>query len=149
LRAYGLGSLFIVLAMAATWAFLARPSLVRFAVMAALMVASVQTLFHNAVLVGAICLGAWAVCAWHKARREAALVLAAGSLAAASLLPYLTNVVSALDSTAGWRTGFRPKFTLLDLRRAAGFPHERYVYVWALFALVAVGGGVGCLLRRA
>jgi hypothetical protein len=149
LRAYGLGSLLIVLAMAATWAFLAKSTPVRFACMTALMVASVQTLFHNAALVGAICCGAWAVCASRKARREAVLVLAAGAAAAVSLLPYLANVVSALDSTAGWRTGFRPKFTLLDLRSAIGFPHERYVCLWALFVLVAVGSGVGCLLRRA
>jgi hypothetical protein len=142
LRAYGLGSLLIVLAMAATWAFLAKPSRGRFAGMTALMVASVQTLFHNAVLVGAICLGAWAVCVCRKARREAVMILAASLVAAASLLPYLPNVVGALDPSAGWRTGFRPTFTWLDLRKAIGFPHERYVWLWGLFVLAAVAGGV-------
>ncbi len=147
LRAYGLGSLLIVLVMAAAWAFLAKPSMCRFACLTVLAVASVQTLFHNAVLVGAICLGACAVCARRKAWREAALVVAAGAVAAVSLMPYLTTFVSALDPSAGWRTGFRPKFTLLDLRVAVGFPLEQYPYLWALFVLLAIVGGAIAAFR--
>jgi len=149
LRAYGLGSLLIVLAMAAAWAFLATPSLWRFAIFTVSAVASVQALFHNAVLVGAICLGACAVCARRKAWRTAVLVIAAGAAAAASLTPYISTFVSAMDPSAGWRTGFRPKFTLFDLRVAIGFPLEHYAHLWALFAIVAVVGGVISLVRSA
>jgi hypothetical protein len=147
LRAYGLGSLLIVLVMAAAWRFLEKPSMCRFACLTILAVVSVQTLFHNAVLVAAICAGAWAVCLRRKAWREAGLILAAGAIAAVSLLPYVTTVVSALDPSAGWRTGFRASFTLLDLRVAVGFPLEQYTYLWALFVLVAVVGGVISVLR--
>jgi len=142
LRAYGLGSLLIVLAMAGMWAFLVKPTLGRATWVTALMVASVQTLFHNAVLVAALCLGGWVVCARRRAWRPAALILGAGLAAAASLLPYLGNFVSALEPSAGWRTGFRPWFTWLDLQKAIGFPSERYVWAWVLFALAALASGV-------
>jgi hypothetical protein len=148
LRAYGLGSCLIVLAMGATWRFLAKPSPARLACMTALMIASVQALFHNAVLVGALCAGAMAVCLVRKSYRELLLVLAAGVAAAASLLPYLSNFVSALNPAAGWSTGFRPWFTWLDLSRAAGFPRENYLWLWALFIVLSliVGGRAGARL---
>jgi hypothetical protein len=148
LRAYGLGSLLIVLAMAATGRFLARPSPARLACMAALMVASVQTLFHNAVLVGALCAGALVVCLLRKSYREALFVLGAGLAAAASLLPYLATVVSALNPAAGWSTKFRPGFAWLDLRRVAEFPRESYLWLWALLIVLSLifGASAGARL---
>jgi len=138
LRAYGLGSLLIVLAAGATWRFLAEASLGHFWWMAALMTASVQTLFPNAVLVGAICAGALAVCLSTRAYREALLVFAAGLIAAVSLLPYRLAIASALDPAAGWRTGFRPWFAWLDLRRATAFPRDAYLIFWALLIVLTV-----------
>lgn len=146
LRAYGLGSLLIVLTFGTAWWFSAKPSVGRFVCFTALAVAGVQTLFHNSVLIGAICVGASVVCARRKAWRGAALCLAAGLVAAVSLLPYLPNFVSALEPSAGWRTGFRPQFTWLDVRVATGFPLERYVFVWAVFVVGAILSGAVALL---
>ncbi len=64
LRAYGLGCVLIMLTAAAV-ALLRQPSWLRTGWLALLAILSVQALYHNAVLVGAICLGAWMVC-WRK-----------------------------------------------------------------------------------
>lgn len=138
LRAYGLGSLFIVLALGATGQWLAKPSLGTMISMTVLMIASVQSLFHNAVLVGALCAGALAVCLARRAVRSAALVFLAGFSAALSLVPYLSTIRGALDPSAGWRTGFRPFFTWLDLRQAIAFPRDTYLWVWAFLLLASL-----------
>lgn len=142
LRAYGLGSLLIVLTMGSTWRFLAEPGRRRMMWMTAMMIASVQTLFHNAVLVGAICLAGLALGVVRRAYREALCVCGGGLIAAASLLPYVSTFTSALNPVAGWRTGFRPLFAWLDLRQAVAFPSEIYLLVWALFVLGSLLIGV-------
>jgi hypothetical protein len=147
LRAYGLGSLLIVLAFAAMWHFLRQPTLLRGILFGGLAVLSVQTLFHNAVLVAAICIGAWAVCARRKAGRTAAVVLGAGVIAAVSLLPYLPNLVSARESAAALRTGLHPLTALPSLIGVVSFPLQSYVYVWALLVILTIASGCVSLRR--
>ncbi len=68
MRAHGLGSLLILLTVAAAGWFLKNPSWLRAAGWAVIAILSVQTLFQNAVFIAAICAGAWAVCVRRKTR---------------------------------------------------------------------------------
>ena len=138
LRAYGLGSLLIVFTLAAVWFFLRQTSWPRAGLVALLAILSVQTLFHNAVLIGAICLSAGVVCLRRKAWLAAGQSLLAGALAAISLLPYVSNFLSGKESTVVLRTGISwPRF-FGDLTIGLGFPWRPYVYVWGLLALVVL-----------
>jgi hypothetical protein len=88
-RAYGLGILCISIAFGALWQVATRPSLrnVLLATGAALL--SVQALYQNAFLLGAICLAAALVCARQGLWRRVALILGIGLCAALSLSLYL------------------------------------------------------------
>lgn len=88
IRAYGIGTLLITLALGAVWRVVAAPSArnVLLAVLAAVL--SVQALYQNAFLLLAICLGAAAVAARGRLWERAALVFGIGLSAALSLAPY-------------------------------------------------------------
>ena len=98
LRAYGLGSLIILLTTAAACFFLRNPTWSRAGWLAALAILSVQALYQNAILVAAICFGAWAVCARQKNGRAAVKIFFVAAISAASLLPYW----SRMDSSPSW-----------------------------------------------
>ena len=70
-RAYGLGSLLIVLLAGVMWWFLQSPTWPRTGVLLAVAVLAVQSLFQNAVLFAAIGGGAWVVC-WRRKNFTAA-----------------------------------------------------------------------------
>ena len=55
--------------------------------MAVTAILSVQTLYQNTVIFGAICFGAWIIC-WNQKNLKAAVkIFAAAVIAAMSLLP--------------------------------------------------------------
>jgi hypothetical protein len=144
LRAHGLGSLLILAtAISAGW-FLKKPSWRRAGVWALLAVLSVQTLFHNALFVAAVCAGAWAVCFRRKDFAAALKVLLVGLAAASSLLPYWSNFV-ALNSGAGsLRTGIEPGRVLAMFDTAFGYPmnQSRWLWLFLLLVLLVCGSGV-------
>jgi hypothetical protein len=147
LRAYGLGSLLIVLTAAGAVAFLRRPSWGRAGGLALLAMLSVQSLFHNAILVGAICLGAWAVC-WRQKNRTAALqIFLAGLAAAVSLLPYVSSLLAGRESAAVIRTGLKPWRFIAAFQDSLGFPLGGFIYVWAALALTAIVLAAATLCR--
>ena len=137
LRAYGLGSLTILLMTAAACLFLRNPTWRRAGWLAALAILSAQALYQNAILVAAICFGAWAVCARQKNGRAAVKILAVAAISAASLLPYWSRIVSMPDAAAALRTGFDPGLVKINLDNAMGFPMAQYLWVWG-FLVVAV-----------
>jgi hypothetical protein len=138
LRGYGLGSALIVFAAAGAWAFLKNPTWLRAGIFAALAVLSVQALYQNAVLIGAICVGAFAV-SWQRKTFSAALkIFLAGLLAAVSLLPYLPNLLAVPENAAGLRTGFQPDMIAQNLSLALGFPLSLYVFAWALLVVLVI-----------
>jgi hypothetical protein len=149
IRAYGLGGMLIVSTLAAAGMFLKKTSWARAGLVAALAVLSVQALYHNAILVGAICLGAVAVCARRKARLAVMQVLMAGFLAAISLLPYAPGLVLGRESSIVLRTGIVWLRLLADLINALDFPWRHFVFVWGLLALVIVAGAGAALRRKA
>jgi hypothetical protein len=136
LRAYGLGSLLIVLTTFCGAFFLLKPSWQRAAWFTFAAVLSVQTLYHNAILVGAICLGAILVCERRKDWQAAIKVLTAGALAAISLLPYLPNLISIRDASVTLRTGLSRARLTEGFGDCFGFPLGQYTYFWILLAAI-------------
>jgi len=92
IRAYGLGSLLMASAVAVACLHLQHPTWRRAAWLAISFTLSVQALYHNAVLVAAVCVGGWAVCRRRKTWLPAWQILGAGIIAALSLLPYVPLV---------------------------------------------------------
>jgi hypothetical protein len=138
LRAYGLGSLLAAVLTATAFVFLQRPSAARAAWLALTAVLSVQLLYHNAVLVAAICFGAWAVCWRRKDGRAALQILLVAVLAAASLLPYAPNLISGAGAAAVLRTGVKlPRF-FASYTDTLGFPLSEYFYIWIFLYAVIV-----------
>jgi len=149
LRSYGLGSLMMVLMFAAAWHFLKRPDVSRAALLAVFAMLSVQSLYHNAVLVGAICLGVVVVCLRHKNFRAAGSAFVAGLVAALSLLPYLSSLIAGRADVVVLRTGLSwPRF-FHGLLEALGFPWGQYIYVWGLLVLVVVGMAAASFSKKA
>jgi hypothetical protein len=150
LRAYGLGSLLMVLTAAGAAAFLRRPSWRRTGGLALLATLSVQALFHNAILVGAVCAGVWAVCWRHKNWKAAAQMFLAGLAAAASLLTYAPGLMAGRESSVVLRTGLKSWRFAAAFQDALGFPLGGYFYVWAglALALFVLAGAALCRARK-
>src|SRR5260221_5904689 len=147
IRAYGLGSLLVALMATAAWMFLKKPSWLRAGWLGLLAILSVQTLFQNAILVGAICAGAGAVCVRRQSWRTAFIIIVISLLAAASLLPYWTTISSLPEAATSLRTGFHLKTVWNNLEIAVGFPWKDYGWIWwGLVLAVIIHGGV--VLRK-
>lgn len=143
LRAHGLGSLLILLtAVAMGWLLLA-PDWRRTFAAAALAVLSVQTLFHNAIFIAALCLGAWAVCGRRKDLQTAGKILCIGLIAAISLLPYLQNFLALSGGAASLRTGLQWERVWAMIATAFGFPMDQCRWLWLVLALGLLGGAAG------
>ena len=137
-RSYGLGALLIVLTGAAACAVLKRPCWSRTALLAVIAVLSVQALFHNAILVGAICLGAMTVCARRRNCLAAVRIAVAGIAAAVSLLPYLPHLFSGHDAMAVLRVGSSWTDVTTGLMVAVGSPVRPFACVWASLAVAVI-----------
>ena len=142
LRAYGCGALFILLTLGLIWRLVRAPGRSSFLAASLAAVLSVQTLYHNAVLVLAACIAGWAVCALHRQWKTAALVLGVGLLAAVSLVPYVAPLVQAQDYMALHKMGFELDWVWAALALALGqawIGHSGLVRAGAL----GPGGGLG------
>ena len=105
---------------------------------------SVQVLYHNVVLVAAICFGAWAVCWRRKNGRAAFEFLLVAVISAASLLPYSQNLVAAAGTSSVIRTGVKLLRFFSSYRDTLGFPLTGYMYVWiALAVIIVIRAGIG------
>jgi hypothetical protein len=145
LRAHGLGSALIVLAAAAMWWFLKKPSWSRAAILTVAATMSVQALYQNAVLLAAICFGAWLVCGRRKNWRAAGKILLAGLAAAASLLPYWANIFTLSGASASLRSGFLPVSVFMKFDTLMAFPLSQYDCLWEICAFAVIGFGCAAL----
>jgi hypothetical protein len=140
-RAYGLGTLLILLALAAIWKVVESPTPLRVGLAALAALLSVQCLYHNAILLFAICLGAVAVSFRRRQPKCVILVLAIGAVAAISLLPYLPII----RRVGAWNFQFKApiSFAFLwgKLSETLASPVGAAVWAWViLFAFATVAG---------
>jgi hypothetical protein len=147
LRAYGLGSLLMLLALAAMIFLLEKPTWWRAGLLAFVAALSVQALYHNVVFFASICLAGWLIC-WRRQDRPAALkIFAAAMVAALSLLPYLGCVWRWQRAAAAIRPGFSFKAVLDNFNTMLAFPLPQYVWIWALLGLTMALVAIVSFLR--
>jgi len=146
LRAYGLGSLLLLLTLAAMVFLLQKPTWQRTGILALAAVLSVQTLYQNAVFVASMALGGWLVGWQRKDKSAAGKILAAALTAAVSLLPYLGPVWRWQQGTT-IRPGFAFPAALDNLNTMLAFPLPQYVWLWVLPWLAVMGLGLAAWFR--
>jgi hypothetical protein len=147
LRAYGLGCLGIIFTVMVAGIFLRKPGWKNSGWLALIAVFSVQTLFHNAVLVAAICAGVALVCLRRRAWLNVLQVLVSGLIAALSLLPYFSNILLGQKTSETLRTGFDGSQLLSAYDEAFGFPLLKYCVIWSVLVLIVISWSVRILLR--
>src|SRR5436309_14993474 len=148
LRAYGLGSLFMLLAAGQLWALIRAPGRRHFIFACLTAILSVQCLYQNAFLLAAGCGAGFLVCLSRGNSRTAALVLAVGLAAALSLLPYAAALAHSGTAWRVLRVGFSPRSLWSNLSEALGSPLFGLRWVWILLVFMAGSTGVATLGRQ-
>jgi hypothetical protein len=92
IRAYGLGSLLILLSLGAMWRSFLNPAPWQMIAAIICVLLSVQCLYHNSFLILAVCVGVSAAGIYRRAWKLILFPLGAGLLAAISVLPYFEVV---------------------------------------------------------
>jgi len=141
LRAYGLGGVWIVVSFGAAWRFLEKPGRGTWLWLTACAILSVQTLYQNCALVGAICLGGMAVAFRRKNFRGLVGVFLSGLTAAITLIPYLHVIRSITQSGVMKRDFFDTASALTCLDSLLAFPMPQFAWLWLGLAAWILGLG--------
>ncbi len=146
IRAYALGIALILLTMGLIWRFVESPNLRRGLLAGLGAVLSVQTLYQNAFFLLAIGVAGVVVCLRQRRRATAAGVLAIGTVAALTLLPYVNPIRQAQSWWVVSQTGTNLEITLDRLSKLTG----PFFGVWVAVAVLAAVFGIGraVLVRR-
>ncbi|MGI9088590.1 MAG: hypothetical protein ACR2HH_12755 [Chthoniobacterales bacterium] len=148
IRAYGLGTLLMLLTIGAIWKFVetGAPWRLLLALLAALL--AVQTLYYNAVLLFAICLAGVAVNARRREWQRGASLLAIGAICALSMLPYLPTI----KHVRSWNFQFKAEigFAYLwgKLSETLGSPIAAANWIWVGLLALALVAAVANLWPR-
>ena len=146
LRAYGAGSVLMLVTVALVWRFVQSPRLGRWLAAAVAALLSAQCLFQNSFLILAVCLAGGAVWLWREDAWRSAAALAIGVPAAAAYLPYLKMIH---DRHTGWsmlcHTGFLPGFAWQNLSAALAPTAAWMKWPWLGLSLLAAAGGLKIL----
>ncbi len=144
LRAYGLATVCLLLAMALMWHFIEAPNPRRGLMAGLAAVLCVQVLYQNAFFVLGIGIAGAAVCFRRSQYHIALAVLSFGAVAALSLLPYLAPIAHAQSWWLVSRTGIDWPIFLNRIVRATGL----LAPVWLGLPIVAVLAGTACFLTK-
>src|SRR5438445_12697356 len=147
LRAYGLGSALVVLALAVIWRLACRPSLAAFSCAVMLAVLSVQSLYQNAFLLLAACCGGFVLCAVERRWRDTLPIFAVGAAAAVPLLPYIPLIARA-HWYVMYKVGFRFSYGWKQLSEATGSPLTVFSWVWVALWIGGVVATIFLLFWR-
>lgn len=138
LRAYGTGSVLMLLAVGCMWRFVVFPSRWRWVLALLAALASVQCLFQNSFLLLAVCLAGAAVCWRRKDLRNGAAVLAVGLLAACSMIPYLRIIREGKGWSVLSQTGFLPGLVWQNLSNALALAAPWTKWLWLGLGLLVL-----------
>ncbi len=148
IRAYGLGTLLILLVLPAVWKVIEAPTPRRIVVAGLAALLSVQCLYYNAILLLAICLGAVAVAIRHRLWKRGLVVLTIGAICAVSLLPYMP----IFRRVGSWNYQFKAPidFAFLwgKLSETIAAPVSIARWVWVLLFVAAICAGAWVLLQE-
>ena len=144
LRAYGLGLLLGTLLVVALWRLTLRVGRRETIVAALLAIASVQCLYHNAVVVLALCSACAAAWALRGRYREAAVPLAIGALAALTLLPYIGPLGRARVWNVIIQTPVDVPWLVAKLRGSVDIGGPWVSFLWVALGIASL---VACVLE--
>jgi len=139
-RAYGIGTAALLVAMIAIWRLLQRPGIATWIFAALATTVSVQLLYHNTAFIAGMCAAGAIVAIRRRNWRAALLVLASGAVAAASLAIYIPVFKSFGDSVT--RIAALPITigVIFDYLRLALAAQGVWVYwFWIALAVIAMG----------
>ena len=141
MRAYGLGCALALVSLAAVWnvARSERPGWRRVLWAMAAAVLSVQCLYHNAALLLAACLGGAVVAMWNRRPAVAAVTVAVGVPAAASLLPYLPIIARTRHWSILMKFPVTVSWLWSRLTAVTGAPDPVGVWLWSALFVGALG----------
>jgi hypothetical protein len=138
LRAYGLGSVLMLVTLMMVWRFVRAPDRKRWVVATLAAVITVQCLFQNSFLLLAICTAAAAIRLRRKDYKNAVAALGIGVLAAISLLPYRAIIREAQDWSVLSQIGFQPALIWNSLSVAMAPNLSWLRWVWIGLAIVVI-----------
>ncbi|MCC6579730.1 MAG: hypothetical protein IT440_04760 [Phycisphaeraceae bacterium] len=146
LRAYGVGFVLMLAALTATWRWLRQPRLSRWLILLATYLLATHMLYFNAMSLLAIGLAAAAVGWRRRSWRQVVAPLAAGAVAAASLMVYL----SSFRHAAEWNMLVRRPLSFIELvmRLTHAMPRLGGTGSWSVPGLVSAAL-VGLLVMAA
>jgi hypothetical protein len=130
IRAYGFGTACIVLSMALMWRYVETPTRSRWLSATAAATLSVQVLFQNGFLIGALCVGACVVFMAERQWPRVWAALAIGVIPALSLGPYIPSLVRAQDWWVVVKAGVNPAVVAGNVAMMTGYPSPVFRFVW-------------------
>ena len=139
LRSYGLGCALNVLTLALLWRVARKPAFANVVLGALAAVFSVQCLYQNAFFVLAACSGGIVVCARGHRWRDTLWLLGLGLLAAASLVPYVPNILKAQEWYVLEKAGFDFSTGWENFSTAVGGQLPGINWLWLALCLSAIG----------
>lgn len=146
LRAYGLGIVFLLIALGLIWNVVRSPSrpVVLLAMGAGILAA--QTLYQSLFILAAFCLGGVAMAARRRDFKRALLVISVAVPAALSLLPYLGVIRRANEWNVATEVPIDLPRIWLVLHRALTDPGPLMFWLWAVLLVGAIVIGCAGLL---
>ncbi len=138
IRAYGLGVILILLALATMWRVIQNLTLGRMIICAIVVILNAQCLYHNSFLIFAICIGAAAVGYYRRDWKMMVFSLGTGLLAAISLLPYLKMIAIVRDCHITRILPVSLSWILDKFRLAIDPSGMLLTWVWFVLALLTV-----------
>ena len=148
MRAYGPGILMIIMACGLLWHAVQSPTPRRVALAALGAVLAVQTLYHNAFLVSAICAACIIVAARRGLWRRALIVAGIGLTAGLTLLPYWGTVSRRYQWNMVLQTPLINEKIWLKLSAMLGAAGGFMVAVWVALAAAAIAAACIAQSRR-
>lgn len=148
LRAYGLGVLFLLLALGLIWNVVRSPSRKTLLLAMVSSIFAVQALYQNIFMLAAFCLGGVVVAARRRDLKRALLVVSVGLSAALSLLPYLGVIRRANQWNVATEIPIDLPRIWLVLHRALSDPGPLMFWLWAILFLAAIIMGCSLLPGR-
>jgi hypothetical protein len=142
IRGYGLGGLFIVLAIGLTWHFLTRPSTPRLIAMFIVYIAGMQSLVFDAALFPALLAAAFLVCILRRQWKWALALCVVGLLCAASYLPEFLTYREIKHWTVLLRYPISAGSLWHEFQIACGQPVPFVAGVWLLVIAMSILGAL-------
>src|SRR5207245_5718875 len=140
IRGYGLGWLFIALAVGLTWHFLAQPNVPRLIAMFLAYIAGMQSLVFDAALFPALLAAAFVVCVLRQQWKWALMLCLVGVFCAISYLPEFLTYREIKSWTVLLQYPISAGLVWHEFQIACGQPVPVMAGVWLLFVTMSILG---------